>query len=108
MKNHEIATHTLYHVPNPGGCLEARQTAQHLLEQLKSSRQPWLRHTVCHVCHVPPVWPAGGAHLLPAAWHLLPADLFQIVGMKLWLNQTAHIPLEKIRVRQPGPPWAAA
>ncbi|KAL4424145.1 hypothetical protein ABPG75_001446 [Micractinium tetrahymenae] len=41
MKNHEIATHTLYHVPNP--------------------------------------------------------DLFQIVGMKLWLNQTAHVPLEKIR-----------
>ena len=33
-----------------------------------------------------------------------PADLFQIVGMKLWLNQTAHVPLEKIRVR----PLAAA
>lgn len=28
-----------------------------------------------------------------------PADLFQIVGMKLWLNQTAHVPLEKLRVR---------
>lgn len=34
----------------------------------------------------------------------VPADLFQIVGMKLWLNQTAHVPLEKIRVRQPGLP----
>ncbi|KAL4853807.1 hypothetical protein ACK3TF_005288 [Chlorella vulgaris] len=41
MKNHEIATHTLYHVADP--------------------------------------------------------DLFQIVGMKLWLNQTAHVPLEKLR-----------
>lgn len=33
-----------------------------------------------------------------AAHRPAPADLFQIVGMKLWLNQTAHVPLEKIRV----------
>ncbi|PRW61614.1 chitin [Chlorella sorokiniana] len=29
--------------------------------------------------------------------HVADPDLFQIVGMKLWLNQTAHVPLEKIR-----------
>lgn len=30
-------------------------------------------------------------------WLLRPVDIAEIVGAKLWLNQTGYVPLEKIR-----------
>lgn len=74
MKNHEIATHTLHHVADPGATAYLWGASLSI-----TAAQP-------------------GSCLNIAARCPAPADLFQIVGMKLWLNQTAHVPLEKIRV----------
>jgi hypothetical protein len=87
-KNHEIASHTLYHVADPGGCTPAAKGVVSQPTEPAGGALPW--------------GPRGGgnrADMLTCVPPLLhPADLFQIVGMKLWLNQTAHVPLEKIRV----------
>ena len=101
IKNHEIATHTLYHVADPG----EPPSACCLRRAHRPAAAPVLSLSPSSPC------------LRPVS-----ADLFQIVGAKLWLNQTAYVPLEKIRVRAPGclltdsrrfggrrccPPWTA-
>ncbi|PSC74660.1 carbohydrate esterase family 4 [Micractinium conductrix] len=68
---------------NPQGCaipatwfVSQNYTDYHLVQEVYMANHEIASHTLHHVAD---------------------PDLLQIVGMKLWLNQTAHVPLEKIR-----------